>query len=743
MKSKRLHLAILLTALGALVAWAAHAQDLFLPPPVLQSEKSAGKAQEPKASAVKLPAPTKEKDKKKGPDPTLIIPPEVYDVPHPGGPVEAKPGLLLTEGTGTPAPKFPADAKGPTIPLPSLPVPEPKKEPAPLPSLPIPEPQPNPLPSVPVVEPKPIPPPEPTKVLVVQPVGKDPLPIEKSPPMPEPTKVLVDPLPPTIQKKTPEAPQPPTISFPPAQAEAPRPPAEKSKAFIRLNSAANEITPAPLETFPAPGPHKGTTPDHLAPGPVLGQGKILPAPPSPNAMVNLSLPAVTVEKRGPVTLQAGETQSYQIVIRNLGPGPAQQVRIEDDLPSGIKLIDIGPQPQWQGPRAVWTLSNVAPGAELIIRMTLKADRPTQLANSLSAHVSAMQQTNTVALRPANHQASSTLAVRLTAPDGVVVGKPAVFDIHVTNQSGLPLTGIVLFGYLPEGLNTESGHEIEGKVGGVLAPGATKVIKMPTNAVKPGRYTVRVKVATNRGEGSATSTLEIGADTLTIHQAPVTRMYLGRDSDLQFQVANGTGKPLRHVEIACRLPEGIDYVGATDSGGYQSNHRTVYWLVDTLPAGHTHTVSVRVHGDKPGQYPCPVFARADGVPETHTNGSIAIEGKANLSLNLVGRDNPLEVNKDTAYEVLVVNGGGAPAHKVRLQVQFPAGIIPGEVQGNTRYTVNGQTVIFEPIPQLAPNGQVIVRISARAQTIGDQRVQVSVVSDEMPTPIQREVSTKVY
>jgi hypothetical protein len=46
--------------------------------------------------------------------------------------------------------------------------------------------------------------------------------------------------------------------------------------------------------------------------------------------------------------------------------------------------------------------------------------------------------------------------------------------------------------------------------------------------------------------------------------------------------------------------------------------------------------------------------------------------------------------------------------------------------------------------LAPDGQAaIYRVSAHAQSAGDQRVRFSVVSDEVQTPVQREISTKVY
>jgi uncharacterized repeat protein (TIGR01451 family) len=444
-------------------------------------------------------------------------------------------------------------------------------------------------------------------------------------------------------------------------------------------------------------------------------------------------------------LRAGESQTYQIVIRNLGSVPAQQVRIDEEIPAGAKLVSADPQPQWQGGRAIWTLS-LAPGSAQVVRLTLRAEVALQLGVTTSAHVSAMQPISTTALRPQN--TASPLAVRLSGPERASVGKPVAFDIHVTNPSGLALTGVKMFGYLPEGLNTPGlspadGREIE-MVGTItMAPGGQKILQMPVTGVKPGRFEVRVKLVSSAGETWATASIDVAAETLTLQQAELTRLFLGRDGDLRIEVANGTGKPLRHVAVASLLPEGLDFLGASDRGLFQANHRTVYWLIDAMPAGQTQTLSVRVAGAKAGQYQNVVSARADGIAEIRSAGTVALDGMANLKLRVVDRDNPLELGKETVYEIQLGNTGGAACHNVRLQVQFAPGLIPRSAEGNTRYSVNGQTVVFEPIPSLAPDGQAVYRVSAHAQSAGDLRVRFAVVSDEAPTPLVREISTKVY
>lgn len=695
MRPTRKHLVIVMAVLGVLgVLWAVYAQEISLPPPIMQPEvPPPPKPPEKKApTPAKYPFQTQPVREKPKADPTLIIPPDVFDVPHvlPGPtPVEGRPGLLLTDGVGVPPPLFPPAMPGKEAP-----------------------------PSVPVLDAKPI----------VLPT------IAPPPPPPEPTKMLIDPLtldPPGAPNPKKVQQGPPTLAFPPPTDNAPGPAVGRLKAFVRLRSAANDAPP-PLDVVSGPPGAPGYYPPVPPPGAYA---------PNPNALLNLQTPAVGVEKRGPATLRAGETQTYEIVVRNLGTVPAQQVRIEEEIPAGAKFLPIGTAPNRVGSSVSWTVSALAPGGEQSLRFTLQAEIPLQLGASTSVHVAAMQPLNTTVLKQAS--ATSTMAVGFAGPERAMVGNPVAFDIRVANQSAMPLTGVKLFGYLPEGLNDPQDRNIE-MVGAItIPPGSFKILKMPATAVAPGRHTVQVKVVSSAGEAWATGTIDIAAASLTVHQPELTRLYLGRDGELRIDVTNGTGKPLRHVAVASLLPEGLDFLGASDRGLYQANHRTVYWIIDTMPAGQTQALSVRIGGARPGQYQNVVSVRADGVPEVRSTGAVALEGMASLKLRVVDRDNPLEVGKETVYEIQISNSGGAPAHNVRLQVQFAAGLVPRSADGNTRYSVTGQTVTFEPIPSLRADAPAIYHVSAHAQSAGDQRVRFSVVSDEVQVPLQREVSTRVY
>ena len=738
MRPTRRYLAIALMGAGLLGAyWAVSAQEggpLWAPPPVFPTGTatpvSTGVDKKAPAKSPQRTNPSRNSAKA---DPTLIVPAEAYDLPRPLH-SEAKSGAsdLLQVGGAAPPPVFP----------PHAPAPKQAKEaiaPPPLPAIDT-SPLPVPMP-MPIVDP--------TKALIVEPATKEPRPkksAETELQFPPPAVLFSPPALTPVARKDAAAPAPSVVLPPPSVipeptraplAPTPTVQAEKPKAFERIESPAKSVPPVLVEPGPIP-PDSGRAQEQvqkpLTPPPVLA--------PHNNALAHLQTPTVTLEKRGPSSLQRGQQQPYQIVIRNLGPAPAQQVHVEDEFPANVRIHVANPMPQLQGNKAVWVLPVLPVNGEQVLSLLLEASADAEMNGRTSVHVAATSQTTATATPPRSDTAP--MVIQLAGPSQVAVGKPAVFEIRVANQSAQPLTGIVLHGMLPEGLDTPQGRAIEGEVESTIAPGESKTLKMPASAVKPGRYTVAVKVTTQTGhEASATAVIDIVAETLHLQQAPTARLFAGRDGDLRVDVTNYTGKSLRNVAVADRLPDGLDFVAASERGLYQANSRTVYWLIDRMPPGQARTLVVRVNGVKAGQLQNVVFAKADGVAEMQSAAVVALEGISDLALRIVDRDNPLELGKDTVYEILVRNPGNAPASNVQLQVQFPPGLMPKNVEGNTKFSMDRHTVLFAPIPSLGPNGQAIYRVSALAQSIGDQRVRFALASEQVRLPIQREISTIVY
>ncbi len=175
--------------------------------------------------------------------------------------------------------------------------------------------------------------------------------------------------------------------------------------------------------------------------------------------------------------------------------------------------------------------------------------------------------------------------------------------------------------------------------------------------------------------------------------------------------------MRQVNVVSYLPEGIDFVAASEHGNYQPSGRTVNWLLDTLAPGQTQALFLRVTATAPGQAMHAVIARAVGMPEVRSTGTLAVEAVSDLLVDLHG-DHAIELGVDTAFEVRVANPGSGPCTNVRVMVEFTPGLTPRKAEGPTAYHIDGQRVIFEPRPPLATQGQTLYRVLVTGQTVGE-------------------------
>ena len=703
------------------VSHAQEGQPLFPAPPVLPPA-DVPIPPLPKPPEKKVPAkyPGAGSAPKPKADPSLIIPAEVYELPRP---LHSEDGVKIKTAEARSVMVVEEDAHirqvgGMLPPLPGAPGPN-----APPPPLfpPLPTPLPAPTPEVKVMD-LALPPPivEPTKLPVV-----------------EPTKPLVLPAPP---------PEPSKVLIPPQMGDLPNGPPvaiqtiDQPKAFVRIQSAGTKtlsLPPIAPPTLAEPNAIYQTT--KLGPAPL--------AEPTGRTLASLQTPHITVEKRCNPSARAGETLVYQLVVRNHGPVQADRIRIEEILSDGVRIVSAEPLPSWQGNKAIWVLPALAVNQEVVLQVS--AQGATALESRISVQVGAGERIDTTVQRPVNPAETisiqrprspvESITVQLLGPAQVAVGQAALFEVRFTSQAG-PLTGVVLHGYLPEGLDTPNGRTIESEmVAGTIPPLTTKTLRMPTTATKPGRYTVNVKVTAQGGvEGSASTAIEVvAAGTLQVQQAPTTRLFVGHDGDLKIEITNQTGRAMRNVTVANRLDDGFDFVAANERGLFQANTRTVYWLLDSLAAGASRSLILRVHASKQGQYQNTVTAKADGITAQcnrerrgHAAGAHRFDD-ARRRQGSCARSGPRDRLRDPGQK----SGSRPPPAMCGAASAVPPGMTPKTVEG-CLYAADQAGIVFEPLA-LGPHENLVLRVSAVAQSVGDQRVRFAVACDQSGTPIQRE------
>jgi uncharacterized repeat protein (TIGR01451 family) len=121
----------------------------------------------------------------------------------------------------------------------------------------------------------------------------------------------------------------------------------------------------------------------------------------------------------------------------------------------------------------------------------------------------------------------------------------------------------------------------------------------------------------------------------------------------------------------------------------------------------------------------------------------VEGIEAIRFEVVDVEDPIETGGETIYDIRIVNQGSKEATNVVVAAQLEAGLRPTSAQGETRHSLQGDRVVFEALPRLAPKAEVAFRIKAQGVTAGDQRIRVQVTTDAFQQPITKEESTRVF
>jgi uncharacterized repeat protein (TIGR01451 family) len=215
------------------------------------------------------------------------------------------------------------------------------------------------------------------------------------------------------------------------------------------------------------------------------------------------IPVLALEKKGPPAVSLGQPLVYEITVRNTGQVPARQVRVEDELPAGTRLLGAEPAAAVpvQGDRLSWTVDTLPPGSERHFRVQVQPAaagdwRGTASASVMVSVASGMHTQVVTRNAPASAPAPGRLSISVTGPDTVAVGQPAVFQIRISNNGSQALRGLVLRDHVPAGLQHPAGPELEADLG-TLDAGKTRNITLTTRAVQPGRF---INAAVVMGDG---------------------------------------------------------------------------------------------------------------------------------------------------------------------------------------------------------------------------------------------------
>ena len=485
--------------------------------------------------------------------------------------------------------------------------------------------------------------------------------------------------------------------------------------------------------------------------------------PTTSPMVGAPLPGraspnVTVELVAPESVGVGMPLTYELVVRNVGTAAVSGLRIEDEIPARATLVNTEPVAEAVGTRLTWNLASLEAAGEKRFKVTVKASEEGDIRSRATVSFTTVVDARVRVTRP-------RVTVAVTGPESARVGERVPFQIQLSNSGTGPANRIVLQAKFSDGLTHPHGALIEAELANLPA-GQTKTLTVEATATKAGAQTCSlITAADGNAAESARSTVKLVEPLLAIQQSGPTKCLVRAEPVYEIAITNPGTAGTDPLAVWAVLPEGLEFVSATDAGTISAN-RTVAWRLPALAAGGSRTLTLKLRASAPTE--STIRTTVQTVPagsETPGNGmgvvsaghqalavkplearaetAIKAEGVPALRFEVTDVEDPVEVGKEAIYEIKVMNQGTGPCTGVQVVAELPEGCVIAGASGTTTARGSGQQVVFDPIAEFGVKGEAVYRVQIKGTQAGDARFRVRLTCNEVRTPVVKEENTRFF
>jgi uncharacterized repeat protein (TIGR01451 family) len=500
-----------------------------------------------------------------------------------------------------------------------------------------------------------------------------------------------------------------------------------------------------------------------------------------------SAAALSVCVSGPPAAPVGATLGYRIEVANPGDLPAREVVVAGQVPEGLDFLGGTPAPAVDGRRLEWRLGDLGPRQRQVLEANFRALRAGTIANRVEVTAAGGIHANHFAATTIQGAATqaSIVDVRVTGPPQVAVGSRVTFEVEITNRGQVPLANLLLTDNFPEALqfiNPETRQParspINNKLVSDLAAGETKRTTITFTAIRAGQLCHTVEVTGPGGlsasaQGCVTAVDSTGGvpgggvvgppnvgpvpspgtpgipSSLAVRVTGPSQASVGQLIDFTVEVTNIGPKPLSNINVSDEFDPVLTPKQATD--GHRREGKGLVWPIrGELAPGGKETFVIRCYCERVAARAAnhAVATTADGAhAEDQTSVEIREPAAGGLAVSVDELQNPVVAGKPVTYIIRVANIGTAAESQVAVTVVAPPGVAVNRLQTSgpnaaTKYELDGQTVLFKPVPEIAAGQSLTYRVQVVTSQPGEVRLRAEAVSREHPQVATGEKSTTV-
>lgn len=292
------------------------------------------------------------------------------------------------------------------------------------------------------------------------------------------------------------------------------------------------------------------------------------------ANVKVVQPKLLLEKTAPSEVLLCDPIPVKFVVANSGSGSARNVKIEDDLPSGLRTVD------GRG-NLVFDAGTLKSGQSRQFSATLKASRTGKYVNKAVASsadgLRAESETTTIVRQP-------VLSISKSGPEKRYLGRQVSYEITISNEGDAPANNLIVEDQLPSGVKfisaSNGGKEAAGKVRwnlGTLGPDRSRKVGLTVIPTRAGTLTNIVRSTAKCAEGvrdSVKTTVE-GIPAVLLEVIDIEDpIEIGGQTTYVITATNQGSAPGTNIRIVCTLEDNQKYVSSSGATRGKSEENTV-------------------------------------------------------------------------------------------------------------------------------------------------------------------------
>jgi len=453
----------------------------------------------------------------------------------------------------------------------------------------------------------------------------------------------------------------------------------------------------------------------------------------------------------------GQSLEYILVLENLGPHPAHDVRMEDALPAGLVFQDaalsVGSFAETNGV-LLWNIEQLPQGDQAVLSLSALAVDTGTYTNV------AWVQADEMDVQPADNTASvvalvvptSDLAVELEAPSTWYLGYPGEWRVTVANLGPSDAEGVVVNGALDGplewlGAEPSRGEWIPVEDGqwiwnlGSLAAGTQAVLQLELRSSTLGPVSQQVEVTGSSldlepGNNWTSGSLDVvpAADFQLQAQGDTRIRFEWEQAAQSWAVTNAGPSDATGVVVLGQLESGLVVSQHTvSSGSWTPQDGDWSWDLGTLAVGEGALLTLTMNGVEPGAWAHTVQVLADQADPSPEDSRVTwvtgVRSETDLGVTKTAVSPFALLGSPCVYEIGLTNVGPHPAGGVRVSDVLPGGLsyLGGTADlGEVTYASGRVDWV---VPALEVGAQATLWLTNRAETLGWITNQVEVQADE--------------